>query len=253
MNLVRTRITLIVISSVIALTAACGTEPPPPATPTPLPTPIPLQVAPTFTPIPPSPTRLAPTATTVPARTNVPTVVASPTANPKDLAQAAFNKALANLKTYRVEVPQESRYIAVQLPDRFLQEGLDSAVKIGGSLWTISMKGMRMGTGTTPYFERADINWYKQQFAQAPQVILLGPGMAEGVACIGYSINVPMTKVDPPKTRDATPVTSQVSMPIKIWFATTDGFPRRVDFGAPLSLTINFYDFNDYIIITPPQ
>jgi hypothetical protein len=182
----------------------------------------------------------------------VPTVTFTPTANPKDLAQAAFAKALASLKTYRVEVPQENRYIAVQLPDRFLQEGADSVIKIGGTLWTASIKGYRIGTGTPPYFERADINWYKQQFAQAPQVVLLGPGTAEGVPCIGYSINLTLAKAEPPQTPGATPVISQVAVPIKIWFATTDGFPRRADIAAPLSLTVNFFDFNDYFTITPP-
>ena len=236
----------------VALATACGTGTPVPSTPTTLPTPI-VQVAPSPTPIPPTLTA-TPTRTVAPTQTatTTSTPIFTPTVSPKDMLMAAFAKALANLKTYRVEVPQENRYIAVQLPDRFLQEGWDGIVKIGGTMWMIGLNGWRSGTGSAPFFDRANINWYKDQFAQSSQVVLLGPGMAQGVACIGYSANFTMTKVSPPKTPGATPGVSQLPVPVKIWFATTDGFPRRVEIGAPLSLTINFFDFNTNIQITPP-
>jgi hypothetical protein len=261
MNWIKCSLILGVIGLTIALTTACGAGEAVPATPTAIPTPVVqaivvqatvVQVAPSPTPIPRSPTSL-PTATALPSRTVVPTVVFTPTPSPKDMLLAAFTKALANLKTYRVEVPQENRYIAVQLPDRFLQEGADGIVKIGGTMWRVGLKGWQTGTGNMPFFDRANINWYKDQFAQSSQVVLLGPGTAEGVACIGYSANFTMTKVSPPKTPGATPEVSQVPMPVKIWFAATDGFPRRIEMAAPLSLTINFFDFNENIKIDPPQ
>jgi hypothetical protein len=166
---------------------------------------------------------------------------------------AAFTKALASLKTYRVEIPQENRYIAVQLPDRFVQEGMGGIVKIGDRLWVASPWGLRIGSGSTPFFDRANINWYKDQFAQSSQVVLLGPGTAEGVACIGYSANFTMTKANPPKTPGGTPEISQIPVPVKIWFATVDGYPRRIEIGPPQSLTINFFDLNDPFTIVPPQ
>ena len=170
------------------------------------------------------------------------------------MLMAAFAKALAGLKTYRVEVPQESRYIAVQLPDRFLQEGDASVLKIGATLWSSSPTGqLQIGTGNLPFFDRANLYWYRDQFSQSTQIVLLGPGMAEGVPCIGYSANFMLTKIMPPKTPGAAPETAQVPQSVKIWFATTDGFPRRVEMGPPLPLTINFFDLNSDFNITPPQ
>ena len=258
MNWIRFSLILGVIGLTIALTTACGAGEAAPAAPTAIPTLV-VQAAPSPTPIPPTP--ILPTLAATPTRTVAPTQAATttrtpiftPTTSPKDMLMAAFAKAIANLKTYRVEVPQESRYIAVQLPDRFLQEGWDNIVKIGGTVWMPSLNGWRVGTGSAPFFDRANINWYKDQFAQSSQIVLLGPGTAGGVPCIGYSANFPMTKISPPKTSGATPEVSQVPMPVKIWFATTDGFPRRVDMAAPLSLTINFFDLNQNIVINPPN
>ncbi|MCI0476338.1 MAG: hypothetical protein L0Y55_08825 [Anaerolineales bacterium] len=254
MNLARISIALGIIGLLAALVTACGSGgTATPVVPTLPPTPIPVQVAPSLTPIPRTATAL-PSATTAPVvRTNVPTVAFTPTPNTKNLVQAAFTKALASLKTYRVEVPQEGRYIAVVLPDRFFQEGADSVIQISGRVWAISMNGWRIGSGSMPYFDRANVNWYQNLFAQSAQVTLLGPGTAENVPCIGYAATMPMMKADPPKTPGATPVVSQVQMQIKLWFATGDGYPRRADFGAPLSLTVNFFDFNEPIVINPPQ
>ncbi len=238
-------------SLLVALATACGNGGAVPPAPTALPTPTIQVVA--------SPTPLPPTATIAPTRGQTPTLGTTrtpslvPTTAPKDMVMAAFTKALATLKTYRVEVLQENRYIAVQLPDRYLQEGADSIVKIGGSVWRPGVKGWQIGTGSFPFFDRANINWYKDQFAQSSQVTLLGPGMAEGVACVGYSANFPVTKINPPKTPGGAPEVSQSTMAVKIWFATSDGFPRRVEMAAPLSLTINFFDFNDPFKIDPPQ
>jgi hypothetical protein len=163
---------------------------------------------------------------------------------------AAFAKALANLKTYRVQVPQENRRIAVQLPDRFLQEGDPGALKIGAAMWM--PYGVFRGPGNAPFFDRANLNWYMDQFAQAPQVILLGPGTAEGVPCIGYTANFTLTREVQSKTPGAAPELVQAPLPVKIWFATADGFPRLVEMPPPVSLTIRFFDFNSNIQITPP-
>ncbi|MBM3128360.1 MAG: hypothetical protein FJ009_06950 [Chloroflexi bacterium] len=254
MNLARICAALATLGWLAALVIACdgATSPPPTVPPTLIPTPIPVQVAPSLTPV--RPTVALPSATVPPARTNAPaTATLTATPNTKTQVQAAFTKALASLKTYRIEVPQEGRYIAVVLPDRFWQEGGDTVIKIGGTIWATSMTGWRMGSGTTPYFDRANVNWYKDLFAQSNQVTLLGPGTAEGVPCIGYAATMPMVKADPPKTPGGTPTISQVQMQVKLWFATGDGYPRRADFGAPLSLTVNFFDFNEPIVINPPQ
>lgn len=253
MNWVRICLALGVLGLVIVLMTACdNATPPPPTLPPPTLIPTPAPVPPSPTPVPPSATVVPPT-TAPQTRAGTPTVARTATSPTKSVVDAAFAKALTTLKTYRVEVPQESRYIAVVLPDRFLQEGADSIIKIGGTVWAISPKGYRRGTGTPPYFERADINWYRNLFAQSPQVTLLGPGTAEEVPCIGYAATLTMVKADPPKTPGATPVVSQVPVQVKLWFAVQDGYPRRADFGAPMNLTVNFFDFNEPIVINPPQ
>jgi hypothetical protein len=161
--------------------------------------------------------------------------------------------ALAKLRTYRVEVPQENRYIAVQLPDRFLQEGVDSILKIGSTVWVAGPKGPRASqAGNLPFFDRANLYWYRDQFAQASQVVFLGPGTAENVPCVGYSANFAVTKITPSQTPQAAPTVTQIPQPVKIWIATGDGFPRRIDFGPPTSLTINFFDLNENFTINPP-
>ena len=167
---------------------------------------------------------------------------------------AAFAKALTTLKTYRVEVPEEGRYIAVQLPDRMYQEGLDNFLKIGGTGWTHDAKGQLISSpvGSVPFLDRANLIWLKDQFAKSSQATLLGPGMAEGVPCIGYSISVTVTKQSPPKTPGGPPEVSQLPQPVKIWFANADGYPRRVDIGPPTSITENFFNFNEAFDITPP-
>jgi hypothetical protein len=242
-----------VVGLLVALATACETTTPIPATPTLLPTAT-VRIAPSATPtLPPPPATQARTVAPTQAATNTRTPAFTPTVSQKDMLMAAFAKALAGLKTYRVEIPQENRYIAVQMPDRFEQEGIDGIIKIGGTMWMSSLRGWRTGTGATPFFDRANVVWYRDQFAQANQVVLLGPGSAEGVPCIGYSANFTLTRTNPPKTPGAAPEVSQIPMPVKIWFATTDGFPRRIDLGAPLSLTINFFDLNEPFTVDPPQ
>jgi hypothetical protein len=260
MNWIRFSLTLGVISLTIALTTACGTGAAVPATPTAIPTPV-VQVAPSPTPIPPSsiatPTRavtLGATRIVTPTLGATRTVTLTPTPSPKDMVLAAFAKALTSLKTYRVEVLEESRYIAVQLPDRFYQEGLDGFLKIGGTAWRKDGRGnLQAGpVGNVPFFDRANLIWLRDQFAQSSQVTLLGPGMAEGVPCIGYSFSVTVTKQSPPKTPGGTPQVSQLPQPVKIWFANADGYPRRVEFGPPTSITENFFNFNEPFDINPP-
>jgi hypothetical protein len=259
MHLSKSSLSVVVVGLIVVLTTACGTG----SAPTPAPTSTTIaiakptlivQVTPSLTPIPASPTPL-PSATARPNPSVTPTRTLTPTPNLKDTLMAAFAKALANLKTYRVEVPEENRYLAVQLPDRIMQEGIDSYVKIGGTVWRYNLRGQLQAgnAGSLPFLDRANLLWLRDQFAQSSQVVLLGPGTADGVPCIGYSANMSATKVIPSQTPGAPPAVTQVSQPIKIWFATTDGFPRKVEMGPPTSITMNFFDLNEPIEIVPPQ
>jgi hypothetical protein len=262
MNWIRFGLILGVIGLTIVLTTACGASEAVPAAPTAIPTPV-VQVAPSLTPIAPAPiatpTRvvtptLGATRAVTPTLGTTRTVTLTPTPSPKDMVMAAFAKALTSLKTYRVEVPEEGRYIAVQLPDRMYQEGLDGFLKIGGTAWRRDVTGKVISgpTGSVPFLDRANLIWLRDQFAKSSQATLLGPGMAEGVPCIGYSINVTMTKQLPPKTPGGPPEVSQLSQVVKIWFANADGYPRRVDMGPPTSITENFFNFNEPFDVNPP-
>jgi hypothetical protein len=226
---------------VLALTmSACGTNAPPTLPATLIPTPVPL---PTTAPLPP-----ALTATPIPTatRTTTPTLVFTPTRTHKDLLSAAFTSALSKIKTYRVKVAEESREIDVILPDRFAQVGWDPIVRIGGTVYMYDARGNLLtgNASNLPFFDRASIPWFKERFAESPQIILLGPTTIDGTPCIGYSGTFAVTKIVAPKTPEATPQTTQMSQPVKIWFATSDGFPRRVEMGAPVPLSITFYDYN---------
>jgi len=253
MNWIKSSLMFGFVGVIAVWTTACGSAGAVPVTPTALPTPI-VQVTPTLTPIPRSPTPL-PTATVPPSRTAVPTVTFTATPSPKDMLMAAFVKALAGLKTYRVEVPEESRYIAVKLPDAMFQEGENAILKIGTTVWALDSQGRRrVGNGVSvPFLDRANLTWLRDQYAKSPQVVLLGPGTAEGVPCIGYSGNFTVTLVMPPKTPGGQPDVSPLAQVVKIWFATADGFPRRVQMGPPTSITMNFFDLNEPFDLKPPQ
>ena len=243
MRLAQQVIVLMVLGVLALAMSACGTSTPPALptlTATLIPTPVPL---PTGTPLPPTRTpTLAPTAT----RTAIPTLTFTPTPSYKDMLSAAFNAALSKIKVYRVKVPEEGREIDVILPDRFAQVVGDPVVKIGGMLYMYDARGnLRAGpVGSVPFFDRASIPWFRERFAESPQIVLLGPATIEGTPCIGYSGTFAVIKIVPPKTPGATPETTQMAQQVKIWFATSDGFPRRVEMGAPVPLSIIFYDFN---------
>jgi hypothetical protein len=172
------------------------------------------------------------------------------------MLMAAFNSALSKLRTYRATVPEEGREIDVILPDRFAQVGWDPIVKIGGMLYMYDARGnLRAGpAGSVPFFDRVSIPWLRDRFAESPQIVLLGPTTIENTPCIGYSGSFAVTKTMPSQTPGATPQITQIWQPVKIWFATSDGFPRRVEMGAPVPLTIIFFDFNvELPPIEPPQ
>lgn len=255
MKFVRQATLMVVMVLVAWFVVACSTS----TVPAPTVTSAPSASVPPSSPILASatPTRL-PTAlaTLVPTSAPSPAPVLTPTptlVDAKGMALKAFDNAIAKLKTYRVVIPQESRYIAVQLPDRFLQEGFDSILRIGPTMWVAGLYEVReMPAVSLPFFDHADIHWYRARFAESAQVVLLGPGTIENVPCIGYSAGFTVTAVLPPKTPNTSPQPTQITQSVKIWFATTDGFPRRAELGPPTSLTVNFYDLNLDFTIAPP-
>ncbi|MCX7837858.1 MAG: hypothetical protein N2559_00140 [Anaerolineae bacterium] len=247
---------LLVTTILVGMTIACSTSTVP--APTMIPTPS-VTVLPS-SPVPPAPASATPTplptvlATVTRTTTALPTLTLTPTlVDAKVMALQAFDNAIAKLKTYRVVIPQESRYIAVQLPDRFLQEGFDSILRIGPTMWVAGVYDIReMPAVDLPFFNHANIHWYKARFAESTQVILLGPGTVENVPCVGYSATFNTTVITPPKNPNEPLQSTQIQQTIKIWFATTDGFPRRAELGPPISLTVNFYDLNLDFTIAPP-
>ncbi len=233
------------------------------SSPTPTPTSVPTLAPVVATPAPPTATpTIPPTATQLPSATRVPptlTPTATPTQtpppDPKNLLLAAMNSAISKLKTYRVEMVEESRDIEVVLPDRFRQVGWDPIVKIGGMYYSYDFTGkvFTRPAGNVSFFDRANLVWFRDQFTQTPKVSALGPTMIGSTPCIGYGASFTAAQVSPPKTPGATPVVTQIPQPIKIWFGVQDGFPYRIEMGAPLPLTINFLDFNAQIQIDPLQ
>jgi hypothetical protein len=231
------------------LLAACGPSNSPAATPTaqaqatavlaanPTPSPAP-SVAPTSAPSP----------------TKAPSATATPSA--KDMLSAALASAVSKLKTYRVIEVQDGRKIEVIMPDRFMAwEPYPPIVKIGGTIW-MYRNGMVVTYNqlSVPYFDIADIAWIKQEMSKAPQVVLLGPTAVDispvakdKVPSVGYSASILFVRVSPPKTPGGTPVATKLDQPVKIYFSASDGFPVRVELGAPNPQTIIFYDHNQKI------
>lgn len=247
-------VVIVGLSVLAAFGVACSS-------PTPIPTPVPTLAPVVATPVPATATpTILPTATQIPSATRVPptlTPTATPTQtpppDPKNLLLAAMNLAIPKLKTYRVEMVEEGRDIEVVLPDRFRQVGWDPIVKIGGTYYSYDFTGkpFTRPAGNVSFFDRANLIWFRDQFTQTPKVSALGPATIGGVLCIGYGTTFIAAQVSPPKSPDATPVVTQIAQPIKIWFGVQDGFPRRIEMGAPLPLTINFLDFNAQIQIDP--
>lgn len=247
MKSINRMIAMAVLVTPVFLMVACGTStPPPPTTPSST-----YALSPTTMTIPSTPTQ-APTSThtitplPTATRTLFPTVTYTPTPSAKDMLIAAFDSALSKLRTYRAKIPEESREIDVILPDRFAQLGWDPIVKIGGMVYLYDARGnLRVGPADSiPFFDRVNIFWLRDRFAESPQIVLLGPATVENTPCIGYSGSFALSKITPSKTPGATPEITQMWQTVKIWFATSDGFPRRVEMGAPVPVTIIFFDFN---------
>ncbi len=219
-------------------TVACSS---PTLTPTLAPT-----AMPTATPLPGTPPP-APATTSV----RTPTAVYTLTPAAKDLTLAALSSAINKIKTYRVKVPEEGRVIEVVLPDRYHQVEPDEIFRIG-ALYIDMTVDRRDTIGSVPYMDRVNLLWFRDQVSKSAQSAFLGPATIDGVQCIGYSSVLPLVRIIPPKTPGNTPELSQLSETVKIWFGTTDGFPRRIEYGPPISVTVNFYDYNASIEINPP-
>jgi len=219
--------------------------PPTQVPPTALPTVPPATAIPTAT-FTPTLTRIPPTATTTPTRT------ITPTPNPKTTLLNTLNAAIPSVKTYRVRVVEEGRFIGVVLPDRFQELENDFLMKIGPTLYRYGVTGeLQTLNVPTPYFDRTNLLWWRDRLNQVTQVTTLPPTTIDKVPCIGFATNFVVTQIIPPKTPGPTPQTAQINQPIKVWLAS-DGLPRRIEMGAPTPLTINFMDYNDAIEINPP-
>lgn len=228
---------------VLSATTACST-------PTPSPVPIVPSTA-TQTSASPAPSSpIVSTPTVASAATATPPK--SPTPGPKDALLAALNTAIGKAKTYRVRVPEEGRFIEVILPDRFHQIEPDGAYLIGQTYYQDSLLTKRQVT-SIPYLDRVSLLWLKGQIGSSAQTKFLGPSVIDGAQTIGYSTEFPVVRISPPGTPGATPVILQMPPQIvKVWFNTTDGLPKRVELGAPNSVSANFYDYNVNIVINPP-
>ncbi len=252
---------LLAVSVFALCLAACGPSVVPTPTPTATPAATATAVPPTAT-ARPSATSVPPTATPPPTGTltRVPSPTTTRTATPsaKDMMMATFNTGLAKIKGYRVKIPDEGREVDVLMPDRLLQLGMDPVMMIGRTVYMLDARGnlrvVNMGNMTAP-LDRANLNWQRDQFAQATQVVAMGPATIDGVPCVGYTATlVTQTKMEPVQTPGATPVLTKVTAPVKIYFGSQDGFPRKIELGAPTPSTIIFYDFNqDIAPIEPPN
>ncbi|MBI5651318.1 MAG: hypothetical protein HZC40_12885 [Chloroflexi bacterium] len=235
--------------------SACGSPTAPVATTAPIPpTQVPPIAQPTLPPataIPtvtftPTLTRVPPTATTTPTRT------LTPTPNPKTTLLNTLNAAIPSVKTYRVRVVEEGRFIGVVLPDRFQELENDFLMKIGPTLYRYDFAGtLQTFNMATPFFDRTNLLWWRDRLNQVTQVTTLPPTTIDKVPCVGFATNFVVTQIIPPKTPGPTPQTTQINQPVKVWLAS-DGLPRRVEMGAPTPLTINFMDYNEAFEINPP-
>jgi hypothetical protein len=194
-----------------------------------------------------SPVAPTQTPTLVPTRAIVPTPTFTPTPTHKERLLAAFSNVHAKLKTYRAKIPEEGREIEVVLPDRLVQWGLDPIGQIGRTVYMYDARGqiraVNVGYTITP-LDRVNIAWIRNEFARSSQVTFLGPTTIDGTPCVAYSANVTISKITPSKTPGATPAITPIPQAVKIWFAVSDGFPRRFEMGPPTPVSVIFYDFN---------
>lgn len=196
----------------------------------------------------------APSATTVAVTPTKALPTLSPTPAAKDLLLAALNGSLPKLKTYRARVPQEGRLVEVVLPDRFHQIENEEIVKIGPTLMQPGVLRMNVqNVPAYPPFDRLNPIWFRDQIQTAPRGTVLGPTTVDGAPTIGYSVDLPYTKITPSKTPGATPEIVTLYLTAKIWVATIDGFPRRIEYGAPIAVSVTLFDFNAQIEVSPLQ
>ena len=201
-----------------------------------------------------------PTARPSPTQTASPTITFTATPSAKDLLSAAFSSGLSKLKTYRAIETKENRRFEVILPDRFIQfEPSPEIVKIGG---TIYMKDWLGGLHTAsssnvPFMDRINVAWLQEQLNQSYPIVLLGPTTVDNspatkdkIPVIAYSTNLPLLRLNQPKTPGANPEAQKLIQPVKIYFAAANGFPVRVEMGDPNPATVIFYDFNAEIFPT---
>ncbi len=237
--------------------SACTPEPTP--TPTPAPT---ATTVPTATRVPPTlvPTAI-PTMTSTATATRIPatptataTITLTPTPNPRDALVNAMTSAVQKTKSYSVRIVEEGRNIAVVLPDRFYQFESDVLIKIGGTVYFYDFSGKLMGRNQpTPFFDRVNLHLLRDQVIQVKQATTLPPTAIDGVQCVGYQTTFVQTLVQPAKTPGATPQSTQVNQPVKVWFSTKDGSVKQINLGEPNARTLIFADFNEDFVINPPQ
>jgi hypothetical protein len=246
--LVRHVLVLLLFALGFAL-VACGSPTPSPVLPT---TTATAQVA---TPQPPTPSR--PAISQLTASPQTPTRGLTPTPGPKDLMLGGLSSALAKIKTYRALVPEEGRFMEVVLPDRVRQanNGIKDTTKIGGLLYQFDFNDnvFVRPISSVPFIDRVNLVWFQDQVSKSSGFAALGASTIDGTPTIGYSTNFTISSLTPPTTPGATPVVTQIAQPVKLWLAVTDGLPRRIEYGPPVSVTVNFFDFNASIEINPPQ
>jgi hypothetical protein len=238
----------IVPTTAIQLPTAATTLAPPTATATATP-------SSTATTTPPQPTATT-TATATPSSTATatlpqPTATATftPTPNPKDSLLAALFAVLGKIKTYRVEIPEESRVMEYVLPDRVRQLEPDSIIKIGPTYYQfVRGRWSAQNVGIVPYMDRANLLRFRDQVTQSTQVALLGAGTVDGIPCNGYAVTFTVYQVPPPNT----PQPIQSSQIVKVWFTVRDGLPALIEYGPPIVASVYFFDYNASIEINPP-
>lgn len=231
--------------ALLGIASACS-----PATPEPTATPLPAAT------ISPSPIiRATPSASTsAPTLAQATRPLQTATPAPKDLLLTALNGALAKIKTYRVTVPEEGRLMEIVLPDRVRQLANEPITKIASTYWQFAANGEQRAqqVGPVAFMDRANLLWLRDQISKSTSSASLGAATLDGAQNIGYSITLPLVRIGPPKTPGGAPETTQFSEIVKVWFGVTDGFPHRVEYGAPISVTVNFFDYNSNIEINPP-
>jgi hypothetical protein len=245
-----------ILALAVGFGVACS---PPPPTPSPTLEPPTSTVAPNTPASAPTPiATLIATLAATPSPVRSPSPAASSTPGPRENLLAAYDAALAKIKTYRAKVildmsRQDSpeRIIEVILPDRFRQIQDTDIRQIGGVIYFFEpAPAVAHSPALLPIFQRVSLQLYRDQFAKAPQTTALGRSIIDGVQLVGYQTNVTLVgqNASDPKTFG-----QSVDYPTKLWFSASTGFPARIEIGQPLTILNVFYDINAKIDdIGPP-